>query len=89
MSVTVHYAGQARDAAGTASEVVASTASIAALLKDLAARREKLGPLLLKPDGSPHPSLLVVLGDEQLRVDDPRPLRDGDVVTVMTPISGG
>ena len=48
-----------------------------------------LRPLLLRADGSPRPSLLVVVGDEQVRVDDPRPLKAGDVVTVMTPIAGG
>ncbi|HEX7901286.1 MAG TPA: MoaD/ThiS family protein [Planctomycetota bacterium] len=88
MSVTVMYAGQARDAAGTASETAAST-SVAALLRELAGRRASLKPFLLRADGTPHPSLLVVVGDEQVRVDDPRPLRDGDVVTVMTPIAGG
>ena len=36
MSVTVRYAGQARDAAGTASETAAST-SVAALLRELRA----------------------------------------------------
>lgn len=88
MSVTVTYAGQARDAAGTASELAAA-GDVASLLRDAAARHPALRPLLLRPDGSPHPSLLVVVGDEQVRIDDPRPLRDGDVVTVMTPIAGG
>lgn len=88
MSVTVKYAGQARDAAGTPSETAAAS-TVAGLLRELAERREALRPLLLRPDGTPRPSLLVVVGDEQVRVDDPRPLRDGDVVTVMTPIAGG
>ncbi len=88
MSVTVTYAGQAREAAGTPSETSAAP-DIAALVRDVAARHAALRPLLLRADGSPHPSLLVVLGDEQLRVDDPRPLPDGAVVTLMTPIAGG
>jgi molybdopterin converting factor small subunit len=88
MSVTVRYAGQAREAAGTASETAAAT-SIAALLQEVAGRRDALRALLLRADGSPRPSLLIVVGDEQVRVDDPRVLREEDVVTVMTPIAGG
>jgi molybdopterin converting factor small subunit len=86
--VTVTYAGQAREAAGTASET-SSAADVAALVRDVAARHPALKALLLRADGSPHPSLLIVVDDEQVRVDDPRPLRDGQAVTVMTPISGG
>ena len=88
MSVTVRYAGQAREAAGVSSEEAGST-SIAALVRELAARHAALKPLFLRADGAPHPSLLVVVGDEQARVDDPRLLRDGDVVTILTPIAGG
>jgi molybdopterin converting factor small subunit len=88
MSVTVTYAGQAREAAGTASETSAAR-DVAALVREAAARHPALKPLLLRADGSPHPSLLVVVGDEQVRVDDPRPLPAGATVTVMTPISGG
>ena len=88
MSVTVTYAGQAREAAGTACET-SSARDVASLVRDVAARHPALQPLLLRADGSPHPSLLIVVGDDQVRVDDPRPLRDGETVTVMTPISGG
>lgn len=88
MSVTVKFSGQARDAAGAA---VASSAAtcLDALLRELAAKNDALRPLLLRADGTPSPSLLLIVGDEQRRVDDPRPLRAGDVVTVMTPIAGG
>ena len=71
MSVTVTFAGQARDAAG-APRATSSAKDVASLIRDLAARHAALRPLLLRADGSPHPSLLVVLGDEQVRVDDPR-----------------
>jgi molybdopterin converting factor small subunit len=88
MSVTVKFSGQARDAAGVAS-LTSVAARVDELLKDLAKRNDALRPLLLRADGTPLASLLVVVGDEQVRVDDPRPLRAGDVVTVMTPIAGG
>ena len=88
MSVTVRFCGQAREAAGEAPLTSVAT-RVAELLKELAAKNDALRPLLLRADGSPSPSLLVVVGDEQVRVDDPRPLKAGDVVTVMTPIAGG
>lgn len=88
MSVTVKFAGQARDVAGEALVTIAA-ARVSELLKELATRNDALRPLLLRADGTPLASLLVVVGDQQVRVDDPRPLRAGDVVTVMTPIAGG
>lgn len=91
MNVRVRLTAQARDAAGCDETPVAlgSDRSVRALLGALAAACEPLRPLLLKADGAPHPSVLVVVGDEQVPVDDPRELREGDAVTVMTPIAGG
>lgn len=88
MSVTVKFSGQARDVAGVPS-LTSVAARVDELLKELARANDALRPLLLRADGTPLASLLVVVGDEQVRVDDPRPLRAGDVVTIMTPIAGG
>jgi len=91
MNVTVRYSAQAQAAAGVAAETVAldGARTVADLVKRLAAQHgEPLRNLLLRPDGSPT-AILVVVGDEQVRFDDPRPLRDGDVVSLLTPISGG
>ena len=87
----VSYGGQAREAAGLVSEeiVLAEGSSIAALIQAAAQRHEKLWPLLMRSDGRPHPSLLVVVGDEQRRTDDPRPLARDAVVSILTPVSGG
>lgn len=91
MRVRVTLAAQARDAAGTGELSVALGAdrSVRGLLGALAASCAPLRPFLLKGDGAPHPAVLVVVGDEQVPVDDPRELRDGEAVTVMTPIAGG
>jgi len=92
MNVRVTLAAQARDAAGRDAAVVAlgSERTVRALLGALAAAHgEGLRRLLMRADGTPHPSVLVVVGDEQVPVDDPRELREGDPVTVMTPIAGG
>jgi molybdopterin converting factor small subunit len=92
MRVTVRYAAQARDAAGTAEEAVEVEGSrtVRELLVHVArAHGSPLRGFLLRDDGAPHPSVLVVVGDEQVRVDDPRALPDGAVVSLWTPISGG
>ena len=45
--------------------------------------------LLLGSAGEPHDSLLLFVGEEQVRWETPRELRDGDVVTVLAPMAGG
>ena len=91
MNVRVELAAQARDAAGVGRTTVAlgTDRTVRALLGALAAAHGELRPLLLRGDGTPHPSVLVLVGDEQVPVNDPRELRDGDAVVVMTPVAGG
>ena len=92
MNVTVKYMAQARAAAGTSSETVAlpDGATAATLFRQLAEKHgEALKALLLDGEGNPHPSILFVVGDEQVRLDDPRMLKADDVVSILTPISGG
>jgi molybdopterin converting factor small subunit len=84
----VSYGGQAREAAGCAAEELEAD-SAAALLAAAAGRHEALRPMLLRSDGRPHPSVLVIVGDEQRRGDDPRPIPPGVPVTLLTPLSGG
>jgi molybdopterin converting factor small subunit len=92
MKITVQYSAQARVAAGRSSETVELPDS--ETIRDLVVRLgrqhgEAMRRLLLKADGSPHPSLLVFVADEQVRPDEQRALRSGEVVSIMTPISGG
>jgi molybdopterin converting factor small subunit len=91
VNVTVRYSAQAQAAAGVASESVPldGARTVRELVARLAERHgEPLRRLLLRADGAPA-AVLIVVGDEQVRFDDPRPLRDGDVVSLLTPISGG
>ena len=84
MKITVTYSAQARDAAGTTSETVELGAG--ATVKELvAAVTGKHGESLEKI--MDHPSIILVVGDEQVAGD--RALRDGESVTVLSPISGG
>ena len=92
MKVTVKYSAQARLAAGVGSEDFQFPGPAA--IRDLVVRAaeghgDPLRGLLLAADGSPHPSLLIFVGDEQVRPDAPRELRPDDVVTLMPPIAGG
>ncbi|HVK07454.1 MAG TPA: MoaD/ThiS family protein [Gemmataceae bacterium] len=90
MRVTVEYFGPAREAAGVSREAI-DTGPCTAV--DLVVRlaREKGGRfarLLLAGDAL-GPSVLVAVGDRQATAEAPIPLRDGDEVAVIPPVSGG
>jgi molybdopterin converting factor small subunit len=92
MKIRVEYVAQIRDAAGLSSETleVAADTAVLDLLRTVATGRgERLRGLLLDADGGLRPSALVFVGDEQFDLDEPRALRDGDTVTVMSPLAGG
>jgi molybdopterin converting factor small subunit len=91
VKVVVRYMAQARQAAGAASEQVEvdRAGSIRDLLILLADRHgDRFRDLLLNAAGGVRPPLLLFVGDEQVGADWPA-LRDGDVVTVLTPMAGG
>jgi molybdopterin converting factor small subunit len=90
MRVTVHYMAQLKRAAGAASEIVEMQdgGTVAELLARLTQGRDGgFRNLVVDGGDAPHPSLLVFVNDEQARGD--RLLRDGDQVTLLTPMSGG
>ena len=90
MHVTVHYFAQLRRAAGCTVESVdvAPGCTIAALLGRLGALHgNAVRTLLVGADGTPHPSLLVFVGEQPAEL--PQPLREGDQVTILTPMAGG
>jgi molybdopterin converting factor small subunit len=90
MRITVHYVAQLKRAAGTAREPVEleGGCTLTRLIRLLAsARGEAFRGLTVDGRGEPQPSLLVFVGEEQVRSD--RPLCDGDQVTLLTPMAGG
>jgi len=92
MRVHVRYMAQLKQAAGTASESVELDGpwSALAFVAHLAERHgEPLRQFLLGPEGQLRPSVLVFVGDEQVVAGQSVPLRDGDVLTLLTPIAGG
>ena len=92
ISIRVRYVAQLKQAAGVASEEIELSAPWAArdLLLLLADRHgAPLRNLLLGEDGSPQPTILVFVGDEQVVPSDRSLLKDGDVVTLLSPMAGG
>jgi len=92
MTVTVEYGAQLRDAAGTAAErlQVEGACDLRRLLALAADRHGRaFRDLVLDGAGMPRPSNMVLLGGQLLRWDSSRPLQDGDVVAILSPIAGG
>ena len=91
MQIAVRYMAQLRRAAGTAVETIEldKPCSAADVVKSLAKRHDRpFGDLVLDADGGVRPAVLLFVGDEQVGADA-APLRDGDVITVLTPMAGG
>jgi molybdopterin converting factor small subunit len=91
MRVEVRYVAQVRHAAGRAAEEVELEGPCAPreLVVRLAQSREELRGLLLDEGGAVKPALLLFVGDVQVDPGDPRPLREGEVVTILSPMAGG
>jgi molybdopterin converting factor small subunit len=91
VKIGVRYLAQLKRAAGVSAEEVevAGPCGVAGFVWGLVERHPALGPLLVTPEGRLQPAILIFIGDEQVRRDADRPLRDGDVLTLLTPIAGG
>ena len=92
MQITVEYTAQMKRAAGVASETVdvADGLGLAAFIIQLAeGRDEALRRHLVDSNGRPQSTVLAFRSDQQMRLDDPAPLQDGDSITFLAPISGG
>jgi molybdopterin converting factor small subunit len=92
MHVAVRYLAQLKQAAGSAGEQVEvpSPCSAEELLKHLAQLHgDTLRDLLLDAAGKRQPTILVFVGDVQVAPGDSAQLRDGDVVTLLSPMAGG
>jgi molybdopterin converting factor small subunit len=92
MHITIVYAAQAKQAAGTGRESLELTPPLRVcdLLPELARRHgAALGRLLLTESSALQPALLVFVGDDQVAPNSPRELQPGDVLTILPPIAGG
>lgn len=92
MRIAVRYLAQLRQAAGSAEEQIdlQSPCALQHMIRQLAGRHgEAFRRLLLGPADTLQPSILLFVGEEQVRWDTPVELKDGDVVTVLSPMAGG
>lgn len=92
MTIHLEYTAQLRRAAGTARETVSvpEAATLSAALRAAAAsRKDDFRRLLFTADGRVQPVLLIFRGDEPVVTGADPLLREGETITVMSPISGG
>lgn len=92
VNVTVEYAAQVKKAAGVAAETldVPESSTAQDVVRQVAdAHGEVLSELILDGEGRLHPSILLFVGDDQIAWDAPLPLQNRDVVTILSPVSGG
>src|SRR5262245_9085306 len=90
--ISVRYMAQLKQAAGAACEELAVPAPclVRDVLLALADRHgAPLRGLLLDAGGSLQPTILVFVGDEQVSANDGPSLKDGSIVTLLSPIAGG
>jgi molybdopterin converting factor small subunit len=92
MQLTVEYTAQLKQAVGAAAETVdcPEPCTLSTLVDQLTRRHgERLRPLLFDAQGNWQRSVLVFVGDQQVRWDTPIELADRQVVSLVSPISGG
>jgi molybdopterin converting factor small subunit len=91
MRVSVAYSGQARSAAGCATEAVElpAAATLRTLLAEIVSRHGDQMAALLEFKQRGAPAILVFVGEEQVAWDAPPSLTDGDEIMLVSPISGG
>jgi molybdopterin converting factor small subunit len=90
VKIEVRYLAQVRHAVGHAGETLAvePPCTVAELVRLLPGRHEALRGLLTDDRGGVLPSLLLFVGAEQV-TSVSQPLRDGDVLLVLSPMAGG
>jgi molybdopterin synthase sulfur carrier subunit len=88
MRVTVEFFGPAREAAGGGREEIElpSPCSATDLVTRLANERGGRLASLLLSDGQLSRSVVLAVNDQQA---DATPLKEGDVVAIIPPVSGG
>lgn len=92
MNIAVTYRAQLRHAAGVPAEKIEldGPCSLRAFVAILAERHGPLlQALLLDASGSPQPTILIFVGDQQVGPGQHVELRDGDAVTMLAPMAGG
>ena len=92
MAVIVEFSGQIKRAAGMSSHAIETggTKSLSEIVREIGETQgDPLRNLLLDEGGQIQKSLLVFVGDKQVRWSQDCEVQDGDTITLLSPISGG
>lgn len=92
MKTTVCYMSQLRRSAGVPREVLDADGRSTVqdfVSKVVCDRHPNLAKTILNDTGDFHPVLMMFVGEDQIDLNTPHPLKDGDEITLMFPISGG
>ena len=92
MKIKVEYTAQVKKAAGTCTEEyeIPPGSTLQDLVKQIAETHSTaLKPLLFPDSEVLHPSILLFVSNEQVLWEEPRTLEPQQVVSILSPISGG
>ena len=92
MKVIVNYLAQLKQAAGISSESVdlETPCSVQELVIRVASNHgEPLRSFLLEPGGGLRTSILLIIGETQVHWETPVQIKEGDVITFLSPLAGG
>lgn len=91
MRVTVRFFALVKAAAGQARRELdlPDGAVVAEAVRSAVGGNASLARLLIDENGEVTGSVLLFLGEDSVSIDDDRPLKEGDVIDIMSPISGG
>ena len=92
MSISIKYMSQLKALLGQGTDQIETQSACTwrELAEQLVQRHgEPLRKLLYSNEGELNPSLLVCIGDEQIRPTAAHPIQPGQTVTLLSPISGG
>jgi molybdopterin converting factor small subunit len=92
MQITIKYLAQLKQAAGITHETIDIELPCvpSTVLQRLSERHnDHFRRLLFDQDGKLHPAILLFVGQNQVRPDTPCIFREGDIMTILSPMAGG
>ncbi len=92
MKVKVKYTAQLKKAIGSAEEIVETENNV--LLRDLLTalffqKKKEFQDIVFDSEGQFLGTVLLIINGQQVNFNHAEPLKENDVVTIMSPIAGG
>ena len=92
MKIRINYTAMLKAATGISGESIdirPGSTLRECLLQLRSLHGQSLGPLLLTDSDELQPAVILCIGEEQVPLNHPHPLQDGDELTILSAISGG